>query len=178
MHSCIEHGRFGRPAGRYVHVAVGTMCEHRSADYPRYDSLSQFDITGIESSHEPDLHHTRACTLFEAEDLFTLGYGRCEWLLAKNWLAGGHTRIDILGMRCVDRGDDHCVHLRQLNEVLSRRQRSGTGNVRGNHFGTVQIDIGDGTDFRSRDRRDRKSTRLNSSHTVISYAVFCLKKKK
>src|SRR5438132_265184 len=30
---------------------------------------------------------------------------------------------------------------------------------------------------RSRDE-DRKSTRLNSSHTVISYAVFCLKKKK
>src|SRR2546426_2560055 len=27
-------------------------------------------------------------------------------------------------------------------------------------------------------RRDRKSTRLNSSHLVISYAVFCLKKKK
>src|SRR5260221_3067774 len=29
-----------------------------------------------------------------------------------------------------------------------------------------------------RDEEDRKSTRLNSSHTVISYAVFCLKKKK
>src|SRR5947207_4667319 len=28
------------------------------------------------------------------------------------------------------------------------------------------------------DSLDRKSTRLNSSHTVISYAVFCLKKKK
>src|SRR5437867_9754937 len=27
-------------------------------------------------------------------------------------------------------------------------------------------------------RRDRKSTRLNSSHRTISYAVFCLKKKK
>ena len=27
-------------------------------------------------------------------------------------------------------------------------------------------------------RQDRKSTRLNSSHVVISYAVFCLKKKK
>src|SRR5256884_7123599 len=27
-------------------------------------------------------------------------------------------------------------------------------------------------------RRDRKSTRLNSSHGYISYAVFCLKKKK
>src|SRR5437870_10071910 len=29
-----------------------------------------------------------------------------------------------------------------------------------------------------RRRRDRKSTRLNSSHVAISYAVFCLKKKK
>src|SRR2546421_9713532 len=28
------------------------------------------------------------------------------------------------------------------------------------------------------ERRDRKSTRLNSSHDQISYAVFCLKKKK
>src|SRR5688572_31151200 len=30
----------------------------------------------------------------------------------------------------------------------------------------------------STQRRDRKSTRLNSSHSQISYAVFCLKKKK
>src|SRR2546430_3622578 len=29
-----------------------------------------------------------------------------------------------------------------------------------------------------RERQDRKSTRLNSSHSQISYAVFCLKKKK
>src|SRR2546426_10730257 len=34
-----------------------------------------------------------------------------------------------------------------------------------------------GTPVRGK-RRDRKSTRLNSSHLVISYAVFCLKKKK
>src|SRR3989454_8487864 len=31
---------------------------------------------------------------------------------------------------------------------------------------------------RAQVHRDRKSTRLNSSHLVISYAVFCLKKKK
>src|SRR3989442_3672705 len=31
---------------------------------------------------------------------------------------------------------------------------------------------------RRTERRDRKSTRLNSSHVRISYAVFCLKKKK
>src|SRR2546421_2655410 len=37
---------------------------------------------------------------------------------------------------------------------------------------------GGGRDSRSRRQRDRKSTRLNSSHDQISYAVFCLKKKK
>src|SRR5260221_3650066 len=31
---------------------------------------------------------------------------------------------------------------------------------------------------RCESKRDRKSTRLDSSHTVISYAVFCLEKKK
>src|SRR5256885_9826716 len=35
-----------------------------------------------------------------------------------------------------------------------------------------------GTGATAERRQDRKSTRLNSSHLVISYAVFCLKKKK
>src|SRR2546426_3885946 len=39
-------------------------------------------------------------------------------------------------------------------------------------------DAGDAADRRAQHRRDRKSTRLNSSHLVISYAVFCLEKKK
>src|SRR5947207_10893315 len=38
------------------------------------------------------------------------------------------------------------------------------GGIESNQVGTGEL--------------DRKSTRLNSSHTVISYAVFCLKKKK
>src|SRR3712207_8161702 len=37
---------------------------------------------------------------------------------------------------------------------------------------------GDTKTFTVRAQRDRKSTRLNSSHANISYAVFCLKKKK
>src|SRR5258705_7275185 len=37
--------------------------------------------------------------------------------------------------------------------------------------------IGDGGDYLLGSREDRKSTRLNSSHLGISYAVFCLKKK-
>src|SRR5205807_3235542 len=37
---------------------------------------------------------------------------------------------------------------------------------------------GEGDADAEADEQDRKSTRLNSSHLVISYAVFCLKKKK
>src|SRR5258708_9072175 len=36
---------------------------------------------------------------------------------------------------------------------------------------------GDSTSIQERLGQDRKSTRLNSSHQIISYAVFCLKKK-
>src|SRR2546427_2884130 len=38
--------------------------------------------------------------------------------------------------------------------------------------------LGLGAGHRACPTRDRKSTRLNSSHSQISYAVFCLKKKK
>src|SRR5947207_5197571 len=48
-----------------------------------------------------------------------------------------------------------------------------------NTFRDQQDEIAKDNDKNYRDKgRDRKSTRLNSSHTVISYAVFCLKKKK
>src|SRR5438132_6896267 len=43
---------------------------------------------------------------------------------------------------------------------------------------TVAPRIHDEVVARREQALDRKSTRLNSSHTVISYAVFCLKKKK
>src|SRR5256885_10411874 len=43
-------------------------------------------------------------------------------------------------------------------------------------FGPIELRYGD--PFGLFARTDRKSTRLNSSHLVISYAVFCLKKKK
>src|SRR5256885_16921673 len=43
---------------------------------------------------------------------------------------------------------------------------------------TVMLSPGEGRQWQKEFARDRKSTRLNSSHLVISYAVFCLKKKK
>src|SRR5258708_20809111 len=42
----------------------------------------------------------------------------------------------------------------------------------------VGADAADGVEQLGRFCQDRKSTRLNSSHQIISYAVFCLKKKK
>src|SRR5258708_31923426 len=65
----------------------------------------------------------------------------------------------------------------------SRGVGVGTGVGRGVGVGTgvgrgVGTGVGRGMGEGVGDGRDRKSTRLNSSHQIISYAVFCLKKKK
>src|SRR5256885_9037880 len=51
----------------------------------------------------------------------------------------------------------------------------GAVHCEGHHAADVE---GRAVSGRQRVTADRKSTRLNSSHLVISYAVFCLKKKK
>src|SRR5437879_9761758 len=55
--------------------------------------------------------------------------------------------------------------------------RLGARHVRDRLAFGERADQRDARAFRET-RRDRKSTRLNSSHRCISYAVFCLKKKK
>src|SRR5438034_8870176 len=68
----------------------------------------------------------------------------------------------------------------ELSPVRSRLPVSGRGRCLGPGNQTELLE--GRAQFASCSRcssgRDRKSTRLNSSHTVISYAVFCLKKKK
>src|SRR5205807_9650466 len=54
----------------------------------------------------------------------------------------------------------------------------GDAVVQGTHVVQQQIGVERHGLLIERRHRDRKSTRLNSSHLVISYAVFCLKKKK
>src|SRR3712207_8733865 len=67
-----------------------------------------------------------------------------------------------------------------LHPPPARAGHPGTAH----HFGLAHIECGDSLDdlglvgLDLHPSRDRKSTRLNSSHANISYAVFCLKKKK
>src|SRR5438034_3064055 len=63
------------------------------------------------------------------------------------------------------KGDDYAAYLRRTG-VTECRATPGNRGVE-----VLRRTVGGAT-------QDRKSTRLNSSHTVISYAVFCLKKKK
>src|SRR5690606_39349997 len=57
--------------------------------------------------------------------------------------------------------------------------RRGTGGEGRFRRGERRLEVGQGDGERSElADQDRKSTRLNSSHVKISYAVFCLKKKK
>src|SRR5438034_7787964 len=56
--------------------------------------------------------------------------------------------------------------------------RSCRGRIRSRVLCREFVVVGGGLGVPFLAEGDRKSTRLNSSHTVISYAVFCLKKKK
>src|SRR5256885_12451164 len=70
------------------------------------------------------------------------------------------------------------AHVARADEALARgvepfglARLGRLAVIAGHHAGRMAHDLA----IRA---RDRKSTRLNSSHLVISYAVFCLKKKK
>src|SRR5438552_7575018 len=67
----------------------------------------------------------------------------------------------------------YTLSLHDALPILCGRSRNPSSRVSWNLpvLGAVNRD-------RSSGWRDRKSTRLNSSHQIISYAVFCLKKKK
>src|SRR2546427_7641763 len=69
-----------------------------------------------------------------------------------------------------------------LAQLYAARPPAGSSFVRVVHpdAGSLRVKIGDGPEqtLSGSKPADRKSTRLNSSHSQISYAVFCLKKKK
>src|SRR5207253_7887181 len=67
----------------------------------------------------------------------------------------------------------HLVHRRDVLRASKIMQQRALANPKINMKWNRVLDEVLGTD----DKGDRKSTRLNSSHVAISYAVFCLKKK-
>src|SRR2546426_7134191 len=76
----------------------------------------------------------------------------------------GGKQAEIADMVVVQVRDDHVLHRAGID---AQELQALVG--RGDHPSPAAL--------RDRGVEDRKSTRLNSSHLVISYAVFCLKKK-
>src|SRR5262245_33539543 len=84
------------------------------------------------------------------------------------------TRESLIG----DPGNKPFVHERSGASHLDHRQERGRRTVR-LHIAVCQEQSTDALrmpNYEELRHRDRKSTRLNSSHLGISYAVFCLKK--
>src|SRR2546430_13445324 len=67
------------------------------------------------------------------------------------------------------------IYTLSLHDALPICRNGNGNNSRNSHAGSRETRYGKRSGFFG---ADRKSTRLNSSHSQISYAVFCLKKKK
>src|SRR5260221_2831080 len=80
--------------------------------------------------------------------------------------------------RSVVPGDAHMAGLHVVEAEDQPRQRALARARRADHGHGLAGRNGEAHVLENGPLGDRKSTRLNSSHTVISYAVFCLKKKK
>src|SRR5438309_7290297 len=67
---------------------------------------------------------------------------------------------------------------RSAREAIDLAQRTLPGRYRSHRSSSVRASVRSSRYLTMTGVADRKSTRLNSSHSSISYAVFCLKKKK
>src|SRR5690554_6994647 len=66
----------------------------------------------------------------------------------------------------------------EIELLLSQSAFNDTYEVENGELTMIGLSLSSTSGFVGQTVRDRKSTRLNSSHVRISYAVFCLKKKK
>src|SRR5205807_4026947 len=119
-----------------------------------------------------------------------------EWCWGAIWTRPGLSRktrslINLAMLTALNRPHEIKLHVRgALNNGVTREEMTEVFLQAGVYAGVpagvdsfrAAKEVFDTIDERSprplaRPRTDRKSTRLNSSHLVISYAVFCLKKK-
>src|SRR5690625_6445139 len=123
--------------------------------------------------------------LQEIDNSHSVGFGG-ELFLKMDPLIKADLKIDIIDWLVIKR----TPHRKFFRRVRKRvREGVGTDNINASADLVVELSIEGGLEadlkweraagkrWRGADSEDRKSTRLNSSHVAISYAVFCLKKK-
>src|SRR5438876_8120245 len=96
----------------------------------------------------------------------------CAWVFKPSGTITGRSLDEIKGeLRAAARPEVQisCLYRAPESHKKSRLAKSLAGQMRGSRVPQGSCP--------SKQERDRKSTRLNSSHPSISYAVFCLKKK-
>src|SRR5207249_4170113 len=126
------------------------------------DALRRSGLECLAAADVGDLHLRRGCSITDVDG------ANCRAIQSDT-----NGRSGIVEYRVIHfRGDD----------ILHRSSRSGAWYERANQEPRDRgVTVRKVEDVRlalsTFSRRDRKSTRLNSSHDSISYAVFCLKKK-
>src|SRR5690554_7493472 len=118
-------------------------------------------VGGTVCLQSPDLHLTEALT---TELRLTT-----QLLLGNQAVRAGRTSVHLVVDQVVQLEHVHVAHSHRTVKCVA-----GTAIVQLGLATGIQVCQGQHT----LDLGDRKSTRLNSSHVRISYAVFCLKKKK
>src|SRR5207244_9655708 len=98
--------------------------------------------------------------------------GRQFFVLRSSALRGGPNVFSFFGRPCTNSGTAFC----RIVSAFSRHSAAGTC-IDPDTVCVAVVSLWLSGDIDGSPERDRKSTRLNSSHQIISYAVFCLKKK-
>src|SRR5690625_3446149 len=104
-------------------------------------------------------------------------------------MRGFQTKLDVVGNNIANVNTAGFKKGRVTFQDMMSQTTRGAQAATGNRGGVNPMQVGLGSQigsidnihtqgFRQTTDKDRKSTRLNSSHVAISYAVFCLKKKK
>src|SRR3989475_8089690 len=110
-----------------------------------------------------------------AEIPHAVGHPRWDAQQSRRTVTEHEPRAHALRLRAladVDEDDEHAVAWRHVPDVGLARVQVERLDRPGAELAVIDLSQRDARE------RDRKSTRLNSSHSQISYAVFCLKKKK
>src|SRR5690625_965101 len=183
----LQHGtanprRVPLPAGaRWMSLEGGVSGRRIDAGEERDERYSHRTLRRIERRPRPFLAHPARLSQdpYRADAEFLVRWDHVDHEVAVRLPQPDHRRRregvehHFLRRRCLEAGGtgEHLgPGVRQNRDVGERGERGG--RVGGDE------DRRDSPARRSGESTDRKSTRLNSSHVAISYAVFCLKKKK